>query len=57
MLGRRVCSHMPVAVYEFVALRGKNIEYRAYLSQIRRLKRNTDTKERVILVLFLILAK
>ena len=45
LLCRRVCSHMPMAAYEFVALRGKKIEYGAYLNQIKRLKRNNDTRE------------
>jgi len=38
---------MPVAVHEFVALRGKKIEYGGYLRQIRRLKRNNDTENSV----------
>lgn len=44
VLCRRAYSHMSMAVYEFVALRGKKVEHGAYLNHIKRLKRNNDTR-------------
>lgn len=40
-----MCLHMPMAVFELFALRGKKIDYGAYLNRIKRSRRNNDTRK------------